>query len=84
MTEARAEVVDVPYELSEIEKIMIRAVSIKTKDSPCPRCENTTYFILGPTSSPWLVVCCQNCGFKLEYLADVLLKDVDEEANRVE
>ncbi len=75
---------DTPTPLSEIEKVLSNAVRVKTKDSPCPRCENPTFFVLGPTTGSWFVVCCQRCGFKLEYLSDVLLKNLEKEGYSVE
>lgn len=66
-------------ELTEYEIRLNDAVRAKTNDEPCPRCENTTYYFLGPTGGAWLTLCCQKCGFKLEHLVDVLLEDLDEE-----
>ena len=69
------------HELNEYEEMLGEAVRAKTRDEPCPRCGNTTYFFLGPPRGPWLTLCCQNCGFKLEYLVDVLLEGIEAEEN---
>lgn len=72
------------YEFGDYERMLERALRIKTEDTPCPRCANTTYFFLGPITGPWLDICCQNCGFRLEYLIDILLEGLDAEEDNVD
>ena len=72
------------YELTNFEMKLGRAVNAKTERSPCPCCGNTKFYIIGASSDPWFVICCQNCGLKLEFLVDVLLKDINEEGSDVD
>lgn len=69
------------YELGDYERMLEEALVIVTKDKPCPRCENTTYYFLGPVMDPWLDICCQKCGFRLQYLIDVLVESYVAEEN---
>lgn len=69
------------YGLDKRETRMAEAKDIKTKDAPCPHCGHNTFFSLGSTTGPWFTICCQNCGAKMEFLIDLLLKGVGEETD---
>ena len=72
------------YELTDYETKLGKALNAKTGQSPCPCCGNTNFYIMGSSSDPWFVICCRNCGLKLEFLVDLLVKDINEEGSDVD
>ena len=69
-------------ELSAYEERLAEALR-KKADSKCPFCGHRSYYFLEQATGPWLVLCCQKCGFKLEYLIDILMEGIGEEGNDV-
>ena len=70
-------------ELTDYEDMLTNVLRAKA-DSSCPSCGNNSYFFLGPITGPWLVLCCQNCGLKMEYLIDVLTDNLEAEDDDVD
>ena len=65
-------------ELTDYQQMLLDKLREKA-DSSCPSCGNNSYFFLGPVTGPWLVLCCQHCGLKMEYLIDVLIDRLEAE-----
>ncbi len=73
---------NIPDELTNFEEMLTDALKAKANKF-CPSCGHNKFFFMGPTTGPWLVLCCQNCGFKLEYLIDILTENTGGEKDDV-